>query len=168
MARSIISPLELLWNVTTKTTVNTEVLFNSNGTHKWQVRGEWVYVAGARVLRGARCWESRETRGARATETIPFPSRELLAPPNTAHPMLLLRLPRKLGGGESEHPRTFSKRGTLHTKFTKFIDNSTWGLYREIIFGGAYYCREFCVSKWVGLENKDSLKHQDNNLKPLI
>ena len=24
----------------------------------------------------------------------------------------------------------------------------------ELIFGGAYYWREFCVSKWVGLDNK--------------
>ena len=28
----------------------------------------------------------------------------------------------------------------------------------ELIFGGAYYWREFCVSKWVGLDNKISLK----------
>ena len=28
----------------------------------------------------------------------------------------------------------------------------------ELIFGGAYYWKEFCVSKWVGLENKNSLK----------
>ena len=32
----------------------------------------------------------------------------------------------------------------------------------EIIFGGACYWREFCVSKWVGLDNKNSLKQ----LKP--
>ena len=24
----------------------------------------------------------------------------------------------------------------------------------ELIFGGAYYWKEFCVSKWVGLDNK--------------
>ena len=29
----------------------------------------------------------------------------------------------------------------------------------ERIFGGAYYWKEFCVSKWVGLDNKNSLKH---------
>ena len=29
------------------------------------------------------------------------------------------------------------------------------GLFsRELIFGGAYYWKEFCVSKWVGLDNK--------------
>ena len=29
----------------------------------------------------------------------------------------------------------------------------------ELIFGGAYhYWREFCISKWVGLDNKKSLK----------
>ena len=26
----------------------------------------------------------------------------------------------------------------------------------ELIFGGAYYGKEFCVSKWVGLDNKNS------------
>ena len=26
----------------------------------------------------------------------------------------------------------------------------------ELIFGGAYYWRELCVSKWVGLNNKSS------------
>ena len=29
----------------------------------------------------------------------------------------------------------------------------------ELIFGGAYYWKEVCVSKWVGLDNKNSLKH---------
>ena len=28
----------------------------------------------------------------------------------------------------------------------------------ELIFGGAYYWKEFCVSKWVGLDNKNNLK----------
>ena len=27
----------------------------------------------------------------------------------------------------------------------------------ELIFGGAYYWKEFCVSKWVCLDNKNSL-----------
>ena len=27
----------------------------------------------------------------------------------------------------------------------------------ELIFGGAYYWKEFCVSKWVGLDNKTAL-----------
>ena len=26
----------------------------------------------------------------------------------------------------------------------------------ELIFGWAYYWQEFCVSKWVGLDNKNS------------
>ena len=42
------------------------------------------------------------------------------------------------------------------------------GLFsEELIFGGAYYWREFCVSKWVGLDNKNSLKHYENSLKQL-
>ena len=38
---------------------------------------------------------------------------------------------------------------------------------RELISGGADYWREFCVSNWVGLINKKSLKQEDNNLKQL-
>ena len=37
----------------------------------------------------------------------------------------------------------------------------------KFIFGGAYHWRECCVSKWVGLDNRNSLKHQDNSLKQL-
>ena len=37
----------------------------------------------------------------------------------------------------------------------------------ELIFGGDYYWKEFCVSKWVGLDNKNSLKHYENSLKQL-
>ena len=37
----------------------------------------------------------------------------------------------------------------------------------ELIFGGGYYWKEFCVSKWVGLDNKNSLKHYENSLKQL-
>ena len=37
----------------------------------------------------------------------------------------------------------------------------------ELIFGGAYYWKDFCVSKWVGLDNKDSLQHYENSLKQL-
>ena len=32
----------------------------------------------------------------------------------------------------------------------------------ELIFRAAYYWREFCISKWVGLDNENSLNHQDN------
>ena len=37
----------------------------------------------------------------------------------------------------------------------------------ELIFGGAYCWKEFCISKWVGLDNKNSLKHKDNSLEQL-
>ena len=37
----------------------------------------------------------------------------------------------------------------------------------EFIFGGAYYWKEFCVSKGVGLDSKNSLKYEDNSLKQL-
>ena len=36
------------------------------------------------------------------------------------------------------------------------------------IFGGAYYWKDFCVSKWVALDNINSLIHQENSLKQLI
>ena len=35
----------------------------------------------------------------------------------------------------------------------------------ELIFRGAYYWKEFCVWKWVGLDNKNSLKHYENSLR---
>ena len=38
---------------------------------------------------------------------------------------------------------------------------------RELIFLGAYYWKEFCVSKWVGLVNKNSLKHYKNSINQL-
>ena len=37
----------------------------------------------------------------------------------------------------------------------------------ELIFGGAYYWKEFCVSKWAGFDNKNSLKSYKNSLKQL-
>ena len=37
----------------------------------------------------------------------------------------------------------------------------------ELIFRGAYYWKEFCISKWVRLDNKNSLKHYENSLKQL-
>ena len=36
----------------------------------------------------------------------------------------------------------------------------------EIIFGRIYYWKEFFVSKWVGVDNKNSLKHE-KSLKKL-
>ena len=35
----------------------------------------------------------------------------------------------------------------------------------ELIFGWAYYWKEFCDSKWVGLDNKNCLKNYENSLK---
>ena len=37
----------------------------------------------------------------------------------------------------------------------------------ELIFGGANYWREFFASKLVGLDNKNSLKKYEKNLKQL-
>ena len=39
----------------------------------------------------------------------------------------------------------------------------------ELIFGGAccWNRKEFCVSKWVGLDHKNSLKHYESSLKQL-
>ena len=37
----------------------------------------------------------------------------------------------------------------------------------ELIFGGAYNWKEFCVSKWVGIDNKNCLKHYENSFKQL-
>ena len=40
------------------------------------------------------------------------------------------------------------------------------GCFCGLIFGGAYW-KEFCVSNWVGLDNKNSLKHYENSLKKI-
>ena len=37
----------------------------------------------------------------------------------------------------------------------------------SLFSGGAYYWREFCVSKCVGLDNKNGLNHEDNSQKQL-
>ena len=37
----------------------------------------------------------------------------------------------------------------------------------ELMFGGAYYWKEFCVLKWVGLDSKNSSTNKDNSLKQL-
>ena len=66
-----------------------------------QVHFPLAYVAGAWVTWDARC-KNKETRAARASRArrfLPFPSRVLLAPsafPNTARPILIKRLPRRL------------------------------------------------------------------------
>ena len=55
--------------------------------------------------------------------------------------------------------------------YRKNSDTKPWacicskGFSAGVIFGGAYYWREFCVSKWVELGNKNSLKLTENNLK---
>ena len=35
----------------------------------------------------------------------------------------------------------------------------------ELIFGGASYWKEFCLSKWVRLDNKNTTKNSLNQLK---
>ena len=40
-------------------------------------------------------------------------------------------------------------------------------IFGEFLFGEAYYWKEFCVSNWVGLDNKNGLQHQENSLKQL-
>ena len=37
----------------------------------------------------------------------------------------------------------------------------------ELVFGRAYYRKEFCVLQWVGLDNKNYPKHYENSLKQL-
>ena len=47
------------------------------------------------------------------------------------------------------------------------------GIFAGLIFGGAYfrrgqyYWKEFCFSKWFGLDNKTRLKYYENTLKQL-
>ena len=50
-----------------------------------------------------------------------------------------------------------------------FVQKSVFlGLFSgELIFGEAYYWKEFCVSKWVGYDNKNSLTHYENSLNSL-
>ena len=38
----------------------------------------------------------------------------------------------------------------------------------ELIFGGGYYWKEFCTSKWVWLDNKNSLKQPALTVPGLI
>ena len=45
-----------------------------------------------------------------------------------------------------------------------FVMGLFWG---KLIFGRAYYWMEFCVSKCVGVHNKNRLKQKDNSLKQL-
>ena len=37
----------------------------------------------------------------------------------------------------------------------------------QLIFREAYYWKEFCISKWVDLDDKNSLKHYENSLTQL-
>ena len=40
-------------------------------------------------------------------------------------------------------------------------------IFRGAYFRRVYYWKEFCFSKWAGLDNKNSLKHYENSLKQL-
>ena len=40
-------------------------------------------------------------------------------------------------------------------------------LFAGLIFGGEYCWKQFCISKWVGLDNNNSDKHYENSLKQL-
>ena len=59
----------------------------------------------------------------------------------------------------------------MFSKYHKNCDNKPWayiclkGFFAGLIFGGACYWREFCVSKLVGLDNKNSSKDNKNSLK---
>ena len=69
------------------------------------------------------------------------------------------------------HKISFSFRScNSYILLYKNYDNKPWAyicskrlfaglLSGELISGGVYYWREFCFSKWVGLDNKASLKH---------
>ena len=40
-----------------------------------------------------------------------------------------------------------------------------WAYFRGwFFFGGAYYWKEFCISKWVGFDNKNSITHYGNSV----
>ena len=42
------------------------------------------------------------------------------------------------------------------------------GFHAGLIFGEAYYWKEFCAGfKWIGLDNKKSVKHYEDSLKQL-
>ena len=40
-------------------------------------------------------------------------------------------------------------------------------LFAGLTFGGPYFLREFCISKLVGLDNKNSSKDHENSIKQL-
>ena len=72
------------------------------------------------------------------------------------------------------------KRERTLTWHTVKSDNNRWlifvqkaflpGLFSgELIFGGAYYWKEFCISKWVGLVNTaKTLRKQLKQLSPTV
>ena len=50
------------------------------------------------------------------------------------------------------------------------VQKAFWWAYsilEELIFRGAYHWNNFCISKWVGVVNRNSSKHKDNSLKQL-
>ena len=55
-------------------------------------------------------------------------------------------------GGEKYHKIPIISPGLIFVQKAVLL-----GLFSgEVIFEGAYHWREFCVSKWVGLDNKNS------------
>ena len=72
----------------------------------------------------------------------------------------------KIGFGGPKSVRGFRETGPWAYIFVQraFFPGLFSG---ELIFGGAYYWNEFCVSKLVGLDNKNGLKHYENKLKRL-
>ena len=86
-----------------------------------------------------------------------------------------LRPERSLGRTTETHLPTLASRNqrTYCLRYHKisilspgliFVQKSFGGLnFGELIFGVAYYWREFCVSKWVGFDNKNGSKHEDNS-----
>ena len=59
------------------------------------------------------------------------------------------------------------------TQFAVIYNCKPWdyicskGFFAGLIFGGAYYWKEFCISEWVGLDNKNRVQHYENSLKQL-
>ena len=61
---------------------------------------------------------------------------------------------------------TASKIPIISLRLIFFQKAFLLGLFSgEVIFGGTYYWTEFCLSVRVGLDNKTSVKHDENSLK---
>ena len=70
--------------------------------------------------------------------------------------------PRKIT--KSKYLKIQKTRPRLLLVQNEFLVGLFWG---ELMFGGAYFRREFLVSKWVGIDNKNTFKHQDNSKNSL-